>query len=149
MINQVKDPQFTDRPCYCPQYRWEEWKKGAIAGSDHVIGTPDDVIPLDQHLGTLIREIVEAGLGPPGRLLSMSKSLYRANHPEFIPNANLYVGVQKVWYGDFDPGRSGDHAILYQLARVSGQGVRVLREMDGRFSHEESPLFDRAVMTIG
>lgn len=40
----VKHPEpETDRPCYCPASRWEQWRKGAAAGPDQMYGTADDI----------------------------------------------------------------------------------------------------------
>ena len=31
------------RPCYCPEWRWEPWKRGIEAGADHMVGSSDDL----------------------------------------------------------------------------------------------------------
>lgn len=39
----VKDAQVTDLRCYCTPERQRQWKLGAQAGADRLVGTDDDV----------------------------------------------------------------------------------------------------------
>lgn len=90
-------------------------------------------------------------LAAPGRLISGSKSMYLADNPghSVYFNANL-VGTTKgkVWYGDVDLDREEDRADLVALAKKIEEPFYILREMDGRFQHESSPLVDRAVAVV-
>lgn len=75
-----------------------------------------------------------------GRLLSYSKSEYRAQNPEsdVLFNANIYIlGVGKVWWGDIDLTK--DWNTLETVAASLGRALYVLREMDGRFGKEDHP----------
>ena len=75
-----------------------------------------------------------------GRLLSYSKSEYRAQNPEsdVLFNANIYIlGVGKVWWGDIDLTK--DWNTLETVAASLGRALYVLREMDGRFGKEDQP----------
>jgi len=81
-------------------------------------------------------------LGPMGRMLSLSKSGYRAKHPSNIAifNANVCTLEGKQWYGDLD--LTIDKNRLSELATSINQPVFVLYEMDARFENEESPKLD-------
>jgi hypothetical protein len=39
----VKDAQVTDLRCYCTPERQRQWKLGAQAGEDRIVGTGDDI----------------------------------------------------------------------------------------------------------
>ncbi len=71
-----------------------------------------------------------------GRLIGMSKTLYRNEHPthEVYYNANVFTKNGKIWYGDLD--LFYDAAKLEEIAKQVGT-LYVLREMDGRFENEE------------
>ena len=89
-----------------------------------------------------------ATLGPPGRLISWSKSSYREDNPDHVPVFNANVALSpafKVWHGDLD--LTLDEPLLLDLARRSGRIVYVLYEHDGRFKHEQEPLVANAVFS--
>jgi hypothetical protein len=96
--------------------------------------------PADQH-----QTAVAATLGPPDRLISTSKTHYRAAHPDHVIvfNANVCVTAGKLWHGDFDLTLDEDQ--LLELAARTGETVYLLYEGDGRFAHEDAPLLDDAV----
>jgi hypothetical protein len=54
--------------------------------------------------GGRARVVVQRQLGPPGRLVSRSKSGYRAQFPDHLVifNAQVSVGGLTVWRGDLD-----------------------------------------------
>ena len=87
---------------------------------------------------------IETELGPPGRMISASKSGYCRRHPDHLVvwNGNLLVDGRKVWWGDLD--LTADEPTLRRRARHVGE-IHVLHEHDGRFQHESSPLTHRAV----
>jgi hypothetical protein len=87
-------------------------------------------------------------LGPPGRLISYSKSGYRTRHPDHVAvfNGNLCLEGGKVWHGDLD--LTVDEPMLVGLARIIGTTVYVLWERDGRFDHEDKPLLREAVYSV-
>lgn len=84
-----------------------------------------------------------------GRMIGPSKSQYRSLYPDnkVYFNANLCTREQgKLWHGDLDLTR--DCNDIQQFADELGQEVFVLREMDGRFGNERTPLLDRAVVSF-
>ena len=84
-------------------------------------------------------------LGWPGRMISGSKSFYSAAHPKNVVvfNANLCTKTHgKIWYGDIDVTRDGEK--LKEAAKLLGEDVYVLYEMDGRFENEQAPILERA-----
>ena len=90
--------------------------------------------------------IAEKHLGMTGRMISFSKSGYSQKNPGnlVVFNSNVCVEEGKIWYGDIDITVSYDS--LSGLAKETGKTVYVLREMDGRFENEKSPLLRRAVI---
>lgn len=87
-------------------------------------------------------------LGMNGNLISWSKSGYRKDNPDNIVvfNANVCTEDGKIWYGDMDVTIS--EQTLKNLAKELNQDVYVLREHDGRFDNEESPLVDKYVVKV-
>lgn len=87
-------------------------------------------------------------LGHEARLISMSKSGYRRNHPDHLVvfNSNVCLEQGKVWWGDFDLTR--DESKLLALSERTGQIVYLLYEYDGRFRNEERPQLDEAVYSV-
>lgn len=83
--------------------------------------------------------IILATLGPPARMISGSKTAYRDRYPEHLTifDANVCLGEAKIWHGDLD--LTLDEPLVLALASETGQVVHVLRELDGRFTHEERP----------
>lgn len=74
---------------------------------------------------------------PMGRMLSYSKSEYRAENPRSVCyfNANIVTAKEgKVWYGDLDLTK--DALALKIVAEESGQIIYVLKEMDCIFEDE-------------
>lgn len=73
-------------------------------------------------------ELAELLLGHRGRMISFSKSGYRARRPAnaAIFKARVYVGEECVWYGDLD--LTLDERLLARLADLSGLNVRVAYE---------------------
>jgi len=83
-------------------------------------------------------------LGPPGKLISGSKSGYRSMYPTHfvIFNANVCTASQgKIWYGDLDLHL--DKGTLMEIAHEMGTDLYILYEMDGRFENEENPLIEK------
>lgn len=101
---------------------------------------------LDNYTYAFVRKT----LGPPGRLLGPSKGQWRTDHPDAKPvfNANVYLGADKVWYGDLDLADQDFMRKLQGLADANGLTVRVLEEMNGRFENEDKPVFSAAVAMI-
>lgn len=87
-------------------------------------------------------EIVDKYLGICGRLLSGSKAGYKGNA---VFNANLCTKEKKIWFGDIDLDK--DRSKLQSIANEIGT-IYVLREMDGRFENEASPLLNKAVLVV-
>ena len=99
-----------------------------------------------------IKQIAESILGRSGKMISGSKSLYREVNPLNVSifNANVVVetdsGLQKVWYGDLD--LTLEEKKLIELSTLLGKKVYVIREMDGRFDNENSPIVSNAVYSV-
>ena len=93
-----------------------------------------------------LTEISMVFLGPLGKLISHSKSRYRENFPKnlVIFNSNVCAGAEKVWWGDLDVTESKEN--LSSLALALNSNIYVLREMDGRFENEETPLIEEFVV---
>ena len=90
-------------------------------------------------------------LGFAGIMISGSKSGYCNRNPKNLAvfNSNLIVMEStptKIWYGDIDLTLSLDK--LKALAEAIGQEIRVLREMDARFEHEEKPRVEAYVVRV-
>ena len=91
-------------------------------------------------------------LGHQGMMISASKSVYRAANPKnlVVFNANIVVingkEYSKIWYGDLDITKSSKQ--LRELAESLDRTVYVLRENDGRFDNEESPLIEKFVFCV-
>jgi hypothetical protein len=100
---------------------------------------------MDHDLATRHEAAIMATLGPPGRMISASKSHYLDAHPDHLPvfNANVCLGSSKIWHGDLD--LTIDEEALLDLASQTEQIASVLYETDGRFKHENSPLIAEAV----
>lgn len=100
------------------------------------------------HSERAVEVALAATLGPPGRLISWSKSGYSERHPSHVAIFNANVALSpaiKVWHGDLD--LTLDEPLLLDLARRTGRIVYVLYERDGRFEHEEAPLVADAVFS--
>ena len=95
-----------------------------------------------------MEDLVIGILGYNGRLLSMSKSGYRNNHPDnlVIFNANVCVGTNNVWYGDLDV--TLDKFKLLELSQELKETIYVLYEMDGRFENEREPQIKNYVVKL-
>lgn len=94
-------------------------------------------------------ETAQAILGPPGRMLTLSKENFERRHPTRAVafNANVCTRAHgKVWFGDIDLTRE-DH-LLAQLAAILGEAVYVIRERDARFASEGAPLFECSVFVV-
>ncbi len=92
---------------------------------------------------------VEELLGSMGRMLSGSKSAYRARYPdhEVAFNANLFTPLQgKLWFGDIDLTLDG--SALQRVADRIGEDLFVLSEMDGRFDQEAAPRWQHPLATF-
>lgn len=81
----------------------------------------------------------------PGRMMSGSK---RGPEGELcVWNANVCTKSKgKIWFGDINV--TSEQSELQRLAKEQGEDVFVLREMDARFQHEDSPRYDRAVAVV-
>jgi len=91
-----------------------------------------------------VTDLLNEDLGYCGRMISGSKSGYTRNNPEGCPifNANIVTENAgkffKVWHGDLD--LSKDFSIINKVAKqLDSTKLYVLREMDARFEHEDSP----------
>jgi hypothetical protein len=91
---------------------------------------------------------IAACLGPPGRLVGMSKTGYREQHPDHLAvfNTNVCFAAGKVWWGDVD--LTLDESKLVRLAAQTDETVYLLYERDGRFANEEAPLLAQAVYSV-
>jgi hypothetical protein len=87
-------------------------------------------------------------LGIPGAMLDADKLSYRKAHPgnAVVFNANVCTIEGKIWWGDLDVSKNLEN--LQTLATDIGKPVYVLREMDGRFEHEENPLLHKAIVMV-
>lgn len=88
-------------------------------------------------------------VGPPGRMVALSKSDFEERHPDSVVefNANLVLSPRaKVWHGDLS--LSDWEPRLHELARLTGRIVFVLQERDGRFKNEARPLVENAVFSV-
>lgn len=93
-------------------------------------------------------EIAQMILGHPGLMIGASKSRYVEKKPRnlVVFNSNIFLGKEKIWYGDVDV--TEDREKLKQLAVAVGGEILVLREMDGRFEHEKSPVLKNFVYKV-
>lgn len=93
-----------------------------------------------------MEDILIKHLGFPGAMISGSKSGYISRYPKNLAifNANVCVGLNKVWFGDLDITLSKNK--LIDLAKELNDVVFVLYEMDGRFEHENEPLITNYVI---
>ena len=91
---------------------------------------------------------IEDILGPIGRLISGSKSSYCLAHPDNLVlfNANICTDNGKVWFGDLDITKDADK--LKEAAEALNCRLYVLYEGDARFSNEDKPLLEKAVVTF-
>lgn len=81
--------------------------------------------------------ILELAFGMRGQLLDGSKS-----DRETVYNANIVIGTQKYWWGDF---RKHWRHKLSMVASLLNEKVYLLREMDARFETEGKPKLEKAV----
>lgn len=93
-----------------------------------------------------MEEILFDHLGFNGAMICGSKTMYRNAFPNNLTvfNANVCVGLEKVWWGDLDVTISKDK--LISLSKVLNDVVFVLYEMDGRFENEDEPLINNYVV---
>ena len=93
-------------------------------------------------------EVAQKHLGWPGAMISWSKSDYSSKNRDHLTvfNANVCVKNGKIWFGDIDVSLSRQK--LSDLSKSLNEDVYVLREMDGRFDNEKSPLLDKAVVVF-
>lgn len=80
-----------------------------------------------------------------GRMVCGSKTAYRDNYPNrlVVFNSNVVIypgktklgGTLKIWFGDIDITISMKN--LVTIAKGLKKDLYILREMDGRFEHEE------------
>jgi hypothetical protein len=85
------------------------------------------------------KEIILKHLGQSGAMICGSKTLYISANPKNLAvfNANVCVGLDKVWWGDIDVTLSKD--ALISLSKELNNVVFILYEMDGRFENEDEP----------
>jgi len=87
-----------------------------------------------------------------GRMITGSKSFYMQKYPghDVYFNANIIMEEYgKIWYGDLD--LTIDFDKLYDIAKNNNVTLYILRELDARFSNENSPfetLIKKAVCKI-
>ena len=93
---------------------------------------------------------IEEILGPNGRLLGMSKGRLRYSLPNdlIVFNSNVYIGQEKVWYGDLNISDEHDLNMLKTLAESGTEIVHVLDEAAGKFSNKDGPDFSDPVISI-
>ncbi len=93
-----------------------------------------------------MEDFIIKNLGMMGRLISWSKSSYRDKHPDNIVvfNANICVGLEKIWFGDIDVTLSKDK--LIEISKEINDVVFVLSEMDGRFENENEPRINNYIV---
>jgi hypothetical protein len=95
------------------------------------------------------KTFLEGTIGHQGRMIAGSKSGYRSAYPKNVPvfNSNLVImtadGPEKIWCGDVD--LTLDHEKLIQLSKDLNAEVYILREYDGRFENENTPLIENYV----
>jgi hypothetical protein len=90
--------------------------------------------------------LIEKNLGYCGAMISSHKQAAKTKGKEHLAvfNANIVVeGFGKVWFGDIDV--TIDEEKIKKLALGFKSTVYVLREMDARFDHENSPQLQNAV----
>ena len=86
-------------------------------------------------------------LGPVGS----NKSL-KMKYPDFkghilIHKANIRIPhLGKIWHGDLD--FTTDEAKLKKLARKLNCSFYILKEMDGRFSNEYDPKYEKSLIKV-
>lgn len=87
-------------------------------------------------------------LGPNGKLISGSKSIYLYDNPKnlVVFNANLVIDGKKVWYGDIDVTLSCER--LKTISSYTNKKVYVLSEMDARFENENKPKVENAIVEV-
>ena len=100
---------------------------------------------MNEELALRAEQALEDTIGPPGRILALSKSGYLETHSGNVVvfNANIAVKGGKISFCDVD--LSIDEPKLLALAARLGETVYVLSERDGRFANEDAPLLERAV----
>jgi len=89
--------------------------------------------------------LIKENLGFCGAMISSHKQAAKTKGREHLAvfNANLVVkGFGKVWFGDIDITR--DEEKIKKVALGFKSIVYVLREMDARFEHENSPQLQNA-----
>lgn len=107
--------------------------------------------PKPDPIGDLYKE-AHSHLNYSGYMLSDSKSGYKMQNPEnfILFNANIFVingsEYAKIWFGDIDVTKS--HKQLRDLSESLNRTVYVLREMDGRFDYEKSPLIHKFAFCV-
>ncbi len=93
--------------------------------------------------------VAEAILGPAGRMITASKSLYASAHPNNVPVFNANVCTQrrgKIWFGGLDLTK--DEPSLRQLAEELAESTYVLFERAARFGNETTPEFRNFVLRL-
>lgn len=90
-----------------------------------------------------VNKIAEQYLGHKARLLCGSKSRYKEMYPLhlIVFNANVFMGFQKIWYGDLDLDIDVDK--LYALSKVLSAKISVTYEWEGRFGKENGMTKER------
>ena len=86
---------------------------------------------------------------PNGRMMSWSKSGYRAENPNSVTyfNANVITLKDgKIWYGDLDLTKDAD--TLKRIAEQLGETIFVLKESDCRFGDELKPSTDLIKLAV-
>jgi hypothetical protein len=78
--------------------------------------------------------------GMCGQILNGSKS-----DSNIVYNANIIIGKKKHWFGDFR--KQWEHK-LFEVSKLIGEDVYLLREMDARFDNENNPKIENAVFSF-
>ena len=81
----------------------------------------------------------------PGRMLSGGKIAPKGH--VCVWNANIFTAKNgKIWFGDLDLTRDAED--LFALSKGLGVRLHILKEMDGRFTHKQDPVWSRAVAIV-
>lgn len=93
-----------------------------------------------------LTEQLSSILGPIGNK-SLKLQYSKFNGHILIHRANICIPNHgKIWHGDLD--FTTDEAKLKKLARKLNCSFYILKELDGRFSHEFDPKYEKSLIKI-
>jgi hypothetical protein len=98
-----------------------------------------------ENLSNPNQTIARFHLGPMGRLIAGSKTVYNYDNPEnaVVYNANLFTSKEKIWYGDLD--LTLDLEALMDAAEDLKEPIFVFYEPEGRWV---APDFNNYVIKV-